>query len=294
MSYILDALRRAQAERERGQVPGLHAQPGLGGTARPPASTGAVARVPGWVWALGGAALVLAMLVPAVLLTRGADRAAGAAVPADTSRGAAQPALASANSATTAAATTSTNAAAPVPAVAPAPTAAAPVAEAPPPLVVVSAAPAVPKATAPTAVAQPASTATTRLPTPPAAAPSGPAGITPSPQAVAAGGPATAQPPAPSATTPAVSNAAPANAAAVTAANTTSLPPTLTAEQRREWPALTVGGSVWSDTPSARFVILGGQVVHEGQSSPEGVLVERITPKAVVLRWRDQRASLPL
>ena len=27
MSYILDALRRADAERERGAVPGLHAQP---------------------------------------------------------------------------------------------------------------------------------------------------------------------------------------------------------------------------------------------------------------------------
>ena len=27
MSYILDALRRADAERERGNVPGLHAQP---------------------------------------------------------------------------------------------------------------------------------------------------------------------------------------------------------------------------------------------------------------------------
>jgi general secretion pathway protein B len=28
MSYILDALKRADAERERGQVPGLHSQPG--------------------------------------------------------------------------------------------------------------------------------------------------------------------------------------------------------------------------------------------------------------------------
>ncbi|MDE1950478.1 MAG: hypothetical protein KGI35_17810, partial [Burkholderiales bacterium] len=27
MSYILDALRRAEAERERGLVPGLHSQP---------------------------------------------------------------------------------------------------------------------------------------------------------------------------------------------------------------------------------------------------------------------------
>jgi general secretion pathway protein B len=68
----------------------------------------------------------------------------------------------------------------------------------------------------------------------------------------------------------------------------------LTAEQKREWPALALGGSVWSETPSARFVILGGQVVREGDTTPDGVQVERITPKAVVLRWRDQRAALPL
>jgi general secretion pathway protein B len=67
----------------------------------------------------------------------------------------------------------------------------------------------------------------------------------------------------------------------------------LTADQRREWPPLALGGSVWSETPAARFVILGGQVVREGESTPDGVLVERITPKAVVLRWRDQRGSLP-
>jgi hypothetical protein len=40
-------------------------------------------------------------------------------------------------------------------------------------------------------------------------------------------------------------------------------------------------------------VILGGQVVREGETTADGVLVERITPKAVVLRWRDQRGSLP-
>lgn len=67
----------------------------------------------------------------------------------------------------------------------------------------------------------------------------------------------------------------------------------MTPEQRRDWPALSMGGSVWSDTAAARFVILGGQVVREGDTTADGVLVERITPKAVVLRWRDQRASLP-
>lgn len=42
MSYILDALRRSQAERERGQVPGLHAQP-TPAEAPPPLRRGAPA-----------------------------------------------------------------------------------------------------------------------------------------------------------------------------------------------------------------------------------------------------------
>ncbi len=48
MSYILDALRKADAERERGAVPGIHAQPIFAGAApsgaRPPARA--------WLWAL--------------------------------------------------------------------------------------------------------------------------------------------------------------------------------------------------------------------------------------------------
>ena len=61
MSYILDALRRADAERQRGAVPGLHAQPGPAGLAHagPDRLTASRRR-----WWLGGllaaAALVLA------------------------------------------------------------------------------------------------------------------------------------------------------------------------------------------------------------------------------------------
>lgn len=65
MSYILDALKRADAERERGHVPGLHAQP-LGGTAT------ATPRGPArWAWwAGGGAGLVV---VAALAWRMGAD-----------------------------------------------------------------------------------------------------------------------------------------------------------------------------------------------------------------------------
>jgi general secretion pathway protein B len=63
MSYILDALRKADAERERGNVPGIHAQPTFAGA---PRSAQPTASRP-WVVMLGGAALVLLAIV-AVLI----------------------------------------------------------------------------------------------------------------------------------------------------------------------------------------------------------------------------------
>jgi general secretion pathway protein B len=244
MSYILDALRRSQAERERSQVPGLHAQPELG-SARPvaPAANGAGAAVgtPGWVWPLLGAVLVLAASLVAVLL--------GRETVAPNTAAQAKPAPAAAPTATPAAigiATTPAQMAAPV-----------------------SAVPAVPTApTTPTAE----TTAAPSLPVVVSAKPTPPATTTaeakrpgPRPAAVAAPSPTPAAPIAP-----------------------------LTADMKRDWPPLVVGGSVWSDTASARFVILNGQVVREGESTAGGVLVERINPKSAVLRWREQRAELGL
>ena len=57
MSYILDALRRADAERERGAVPNIHAQP----YAAPSGETEAARATPPWLW------IVLALLAVAVL-----------------------------------------------------------------------------------------------------------------------------------------------------------------------------------------------------------------------------------
>jgi len=54
MSYILDALRRADAERERDPARGIHAQPTAGAPAR------ARPRIPGWTWPALGAVLVAA------------------------------------------------------------------------------------------------------------------------------------------------------------------------------------------------------------------------------------------
>lgn len=195
MSYILEALRRSQAERERGQVPGLHAH-AAPAEAPPPARRGGPALWLGVGLGLGLVAALVAWWLRPVAPT-------------------------------------------PVVVAAPAPVAVAPSA-APLPVVV----------SAPVPVAVPA-------PAPvPAAAPSPP--------------PVAAAPP----RVPTLAE--------------------LSAEQRRELPPLVMGGSIWSENAISRFVIVNGQVVREGEAAAPGVTVERIAPKAVLLKWRELRFEVPL
>jgi len=94
----------------------------------------------------------------------------------------------------------------------------------------------------------------------------------------------------------AVAPAPPPSAPPPAAAPPTRLPKwaELSAEQRRELPPLVMGGSIWSENVQSRFVIVNGQVVREGEAAGPGVTVERIGPKAVVLRWRELRFEVPL
>jgi len=64
VSLILDALRKADADRGRGAVPDLHAQPVLPQPPQEPAPA------PGWRWAAAGAAAALAIAVALWLLAR--------------------------------------------------------------------------------------------------------------------------------------------------------------------------------------------------------------------------------
>jgi general secretion pathway protein B len=76
MSYILDALRRADAERERGAVPGIHAQPAmLGGT-----DSEAPGTARPWLWIGLVFVLVLAAALGWWLLGRDAPPPAAAPV----------------------------------------------------------------------------------------------------------------------------------------------------------------------------------------------------------------------
>ena len=228
MSYILDALRRADAERQQGGVPGLH-------TPASPQPAAPAAPKPWLLW--GGAGLLLLGLgallawwwarpAPVVVAVVSAVVAAPVVAPAATGTPAGAPVLS------------------PLP-------------------IVVSAAPVLQ-----TPVQTPLRT------------------------------PMQAPMQAPMPTSAPAQGASPtAMAAAVQAsqAQPKVVPlQQLAAELRRELPPLALGGSVWSDNPASRFVILDGQVVREGDSVVPGLLLERIQPRAVVLRWRDMRLEIKL
>ena len=216
MSYILDALKRADAERERGHVPGLHAQPITlttddgSGPRRPPR------------WGLIAAGLVAAAIAVAIAWRMGAD----AHAPLPTPLSAATPEVVPAAVAPE-----------PVPPP-PAPTVTLPAQAA------VAAAPAPALATAPAPVVRRAT-------------------VMPPPRAA----PASAEPP----TSPIVALAE------------------LPADVRKQIPSLVVGGSIYSDDAKNRFLILNGDVVHEGGRVAPGLVLERIGPKSAVLRFEDRR-----
>ncbi len=227
MSYILDALRRADAERERGAVPGLHSQP-LGGGPAPAAAP----RGPGRWWA---AAAVLALLLLGGWLL--AQRPPTAVTVAKVQEPAPPPALPS-----------------------------APASPAPAPL----ASPGVLPATAPVAsVAAPA------LVRPPPALP--------------------ATPPGPPAAAPGVAAQRPASAPAPATPDSRVIPfAQLPEETRRQLPALAIGGAIFSDNAASRMLIVGGQLLHEGDAVAPGVTLEQIKPKSAVLRWKDTRYEVGL
>lgn len=220
MSYILDALRRAEAdrERERGAVPGLHAQPvpeGAPARSTPPRR---------WLPWAGGGLLLIAGLGAGVWWAGSARDA----VP-------------------------------PAPAPSPAP----------------STAPAAVPAPAPVAsTITPAPAPSTSLPAAPAASVSPYLPPVPPPAAVVA-------PPAP----------APAPRAEPARLPLVNELPEAT---RRELPRLALGGSVYSDDPRSRLVIVNGEVLHEGARLGPDLLIEQIRPRELVLRYKGQAYRQPL
>ena len=244
MSYILDALRRADAERERGAVPNIHAQPYAG----PSGETDAARASPPWLW------VVLALLAVAVI---GLGWKLMASEPAREQ--------------------VATTAAAPAPAQQNAPT--APTSQT--------------QTQAPTAAPIPPATSAVPAPSPVPLQPVQPLPIKPSAaasRAAAASKAASNTPPRSdnSATSAASLAAAPASAAA-SAAERIYAVSELPEDIRRSLPALPIGGAMYSKNAADRMLIVGGQVLHEGDTIAPDLKLEQIRLKSAVFRFRAYR-----
>lgn len=262
MSYILDALRKADAQRERDPARGIHAQPATrGGPEELPRAPGSRA-VP---YLLASAVLVALAAVGWTLWGRGSTGSVGANT-------ASQP---SAASMAPAAVTDPVPGAAPVALAATGRSAMPPVASlpAPTPAPITTAAP----APIPATVTAPAA-----------------ASLRPADARTAASQVRSASTPIETAGT----KAAPASASAAprqATADTQRVPPQkeLPADVQRDLPLLNVSGGVYSDSASQRMLIVNGQVLGEGAEAAPGVVVEAIRSKSAVLRFRGQRFSVP-
>ena len=213
MSYILAALKRADAERERGVVPGLYARQ-LAGSG---ASTHSSARKR--ILIAAGAALLLGAI--ALWLWLPASESAPRVAPEQTS-------------------------AKPAP-VAPAVPAPAPLVR--PPEVLAS---------AQTMVQQPAPAV--------AAIPATTAAPSPTPKTTASAPPA--------------------------AATTTPLLADLAEDIRRQIPALTITGTVYSDNPGQRLLLVNNQVLPQGGLAAPEVPLEEIGAKSSTFSFRGNRFRL--
>lgn len=255
MSLILEALRKSEAERRRGQVPGLHAE-------LPPAARPARPRPAHWPWL---ASIAVITIVAATWLLR--DKWAPTP-PAD------EPAPASTEPAATieldrVVADTERVDVAPV-------ASPAPVTTAPPP-------------------APPAPATLSRQPPVPASTttPDRDPGLGREPVPATAESSNPLPPPRPTtpATTPAITP--PADATTVAGDPAPLRLSDLAAAERRALPPLQVSMHMWAPTSARRFAIVDGARVNEGDRLGDAV-VDEITRDGVVLAWRGRRVHIPI
>jgi general secretion pathway protein B len=257
MSYILDALRRAEAERERGAVPGLHSQP----RATPPSAreSGRPA-LPAGVWLAGGLALGLTVAGLAGWWLSGRFAAAPAKGPAQASvpvTTAAPDGVAHLPAMVSAAPTEAGRS----------PSPRADMADVPPPL-----------QDGPNDVPQ-------RDQVPPRSAATAAVRVTP----------VTASPPsAPGSLLPRMDTAATgAEGPAAAPASVERGSKRLSAADRKRLPKLALGGSMYSEDRASRMLVINDQVVREGDRVAPGVILERIGPHAAELSFEGKRFELP-
>jgi len=255
MSLILDALRRADSERDRGAVPGLHAQPAP--IASPEASARGSPRP--WAWIIAAVGVGLLAALAWILVGREPPRQAAAPVPAP-SPVAAAPAVAGPIT-TSPAAEVRTAPSGPVP----------------PPAAITSREPNPVTALAPREnvlepqpVAEPAPWPT------PESGHRPPTAVTP---AAPAAGVAEARP-----------AQQPISAAAADAPITTRerLPEGI----RSQLPPLLVGGSIYSASAPDRSLIIDGRLLRENDRLSGDLTLEQIRPRSAVLRFKGYRFEI--
>jgi len=272
MSYILEALKKAQAERQLGNAPTIHAQQAV-----PVAPARAAGGRKPLLVGLGAGALVVA--AGALFVWRQAPTAAPPAR-LDAAR-----------------------TPAPAPARAPdalqvsAPPAPAPARVAEPPITPAAQAPAAAASVGQTPAARPGPAA------PAVAAPAVPAqaAIAPAPAPARVNEPAAARP-APAvpaqvaaaptrATEPAAARPAPPAQAAAKPAPEDSLPflQQLPDAQQRDIPRVTFGGYMYSANPADRLLLVDKTLRHEGEEVAPGLVLEKLLPKAAVMNYRGLR-----
>jgi general secretion pathway protein B len=68
----------------------------------------------------------------------------------------------------------------------------------------------------------------------------------------------------------------------------------LPSDVRAAMPRLNVSGAVYSPDPSARILLINGQVLREGDAVAPGLVLERIGPRQAVLSWQGTRFQIKL
>jgi general secretion pathway protein B len=259
MSYILDALKRAEAERERGAVPGLHARPVVSYN-----EVGDDASPKGW-WLVAAAALVLVAGVAGFWWWRAPTPLAPVREPTPVAKAA----------------------------VPEAPLPAAPVLMTPLPATqsLARAAPAavVSKASPQGKALTPSAPVATLQPVPrpitaqPAKAPVISTKSVPAPLPVTKPAPITATQPPVTATASAARLAPAAPGSGIPMLS--ELPEAL----RKQIPPLTIAGAVYSDDPSQRLLLVNNQAFGQGNAVAPGVQLEEIQTNSSVFNFQGTR-----
>lgn len=69
----------------------------------------------------------------------------------------------------------------------------------------------------------------------------------------------------------------------------TPTPRELPEQIQRELPNLVIGGYIYSDNPRERQLLVNRRLLHEGEEAAPGVTLEKMTPRAAVFNYRGYR-----